>query len=228
MLMTTTPRAIRDDVKNILDYLQESQLALATNEVSMGSTRVGWHPHDRFAPLFSGRGHATVAEYLSALGAGHYSAVLYDASIIQMTFDIEGGRVTRHRLNFVPCPYVIDLDLLTEGEPMEVVRMYADDPKQEVALRSPVRFDYDSENATNGHPAAHLTINSDACRVACVAPMHAYRFIDFVFRHFHPSHHKAHAKFFSSASLTHLGDRSISDEDRHSPHISWRTDALAG
>lgn len=72
--MATTTRAIRDDVKNILDYMQDAELALTTNEVSMHSARVSWHSRNPSIPFMNTRGHATVRQYLGWLSAGAYSA----------------------------------------------------------------------------------------------------------------------------------------------------------
>jgi hypothetical protein len=145
-----------------------------------------------------------------------------DGSLLQLTYEIQQGQVVRHRLAYVPCPFVVDEELLQEGEPIaDIVEAYASWEAPTVALRSPVLLDFDLAAARGGHPAAHLTINSADCRIACVAPMHAHRFIDFVFRHFYPGLRAAHEPFFSACAERHLGRRVITEEEWGSPHLMW-------
>ncbi len=218
----TTIRLVRDDVKNVLDYLTDAELALFANEVSIGSTRVSWHAHDPTAEFITNRTHATIDQYLAWLSAGIYSAVLLDGSLLQITYDVQGGKITGHRLAYVPCPYIIDPVFLEEGEPIgDVIEMYNESEVSNIALRSPIRFDFDPKSAKSGHPAAHLTINSVDCRIACVAPMNVHRFIDFVFRHFYPQLRMAHLPFFVEAAKRQFGENVLIDEDRKIPHMMW-------
>jgi hypothetical protein len=222
----TTTRSVRDEVKNVLDYLVDAELVLYANEVSMQNVRVSWHAHNPAAEFMTTRQHATLEQYLQWVLDGSYSAILLDASLLQITYDIADGEIIGHRLAYVPCPFIVDQTLLEEGNPIaDIVSLY--DNLADVALRSPVRFDYDPLAATSSHPAAHLTINSTDCRIACVAPMHVHRFVDFIYRHFYPRLWNAHRRFFAEAAWRHLGDRVLDDEDRTSPHVTWDVHATA-
>ena len=106
------------------------------------------------------------------------------------------------------------------------MELYALDMPTNLLMRTPVRFDFDPTNARSGHPAAHLTINSAHCRIACVAPMHVHRFLDFVFRHFYPKERSVHRSFFDAASRLHIGKSVILEEDRRTPHLMWSSDSL--
>ncbi|WP_443054843.1 DUF2290 domain-containing protein [Streptomyces sp. NBC_00258] len=70
-------------------------------------------------------------------------------------------------------------DLVRLEPLLDVVDLYAADTPTNMVLHSAIRFDYDPASASPGHPAAHLTINSAHCRIACAAPMHVGRFADF-------------------------------------------------
>jgi hypothetical protein len=227
--MVTTARAIRDDLSNILDYLIEAGLALSITEIASDSQRVSWHAHDRLALFISSRGHPTIDQYVSWLRAGHYSALLFDGSLVQFTYQFEGGNVVAHRLCYAPCPFVLDLSLFQTEDPLEVIALYADaNDNEHLALRSPIRFDFDIRSAKPGHPASHVTVNSDDCRIACVAPIHPYRFVDFVFRNFHPLHRQAHRTFFDDSASRHIGEKTIADGERNHIHVAWSLDSLAG
>lgn len=213
-------------MKNVLDYLVEAELAIYANEVSVGATRVAWHAHNPVAGFLTRRDHATLEQYLHWVISGAYSTILLDGSLLQITYDIESGQVVGHRLAYIPCPFVLDTDLLREGEPLaDIVEMYRDANPQDMALRSPVRFDYDPSAAKAGHPAAHMTVNSADCRIACAAPMHILRFVDFVFRNFYPALHAAHRDFFAAAATRHLSNRVLADDDYVHPHLMWRQDS---
>jgi hypothetical protein len=229
----TTTRTVRDSVRNVLDYLADAQLALYSNEVSIGeserTSRISWHGHNPTSDFLLSREHGTVDQYLHWLTDGAYSAILYDGSLLQITYHLQRGTVTAHRLAYIPCPFIVDTALLADGTPVDdVIGLYTE--LSDVALRSPVRFDYDPGAARRDHPAAHLTINSADCRIACVAPMHALRFADFIFRHFYPRLWDAHRGFFAAASWQHAGEAGeqvLSDEDRTSPHLMWDIHATA-
>jgi hypothetical protein len=49
----------------------------------------------------------------------------------------------------------------------------------------PVRVDFDGDSARPGHPAAHLTISRDSCRVPLFGPLSVGHFVRFVFGNFY-------------------------------------------
>jgi hypothetical protein len=220
--VTTTVRVLRDSVSNALDYLSEASLILYSNPVAMSESRVSWHSLSPGGAFLVNRTHATIEQYFQWLERGEYSAVLPDASLLQITYDVTDRQVTAHRLAYVPCPTVVNQRWLQEGESIaDVVEAYLGSDASTVVLRSPVRFDYDPIAADSCHPAAHMSINSESCRVACVAPLHPYRFIDFVFRHFYPQLWSLHRPWFSSAATAHIQAGRMADEHRTLPHLAW-------
>jgi len=66
-----------------------------------------------------------------------------------------------------------------------------------------------------------MTINSPGCRIACVAPLHPYRFIEFVYRHFYPDLRSAEAAWFDAAATQNIGSRVLTRDDATRPHIMW-------
>src|SRR5260370_23887527 len=104
---------------------------------------------------------------------------------------------------------------------LDLIDLYVDAEPTGMVLRSSLRFDLDLAAARTGHPAAHLTINSSNCRIACTAPMHVLRFIDFIFRHFYPDIWVAHALFFTEGACREIGAPIIEEEELVRPHIAW-------
>lgn len=217
-----TTRAIHQRLQALLSSLLDAGLALEVNALALTPSRVTWR-HQGQGAFLADRRHATIEQYLHWLTTRAYSAVLFDGSLIQVTYDVGANQVSGHRLAYIPCPYDLDLTLLDDGFSVEdLVRLYEESPDQPVALRSHIRFDYDPGAAKTGHPAAHFTINSADCRIACVAPIHMNRFIDFIFRHFYPDQYRAHPGIFEKPEA-HISAPRMAEEDRESPHLAWAT-----
>ncbi|MEU9490057.1 DUF2290 domain-containing protein [Streptomyces decoyicus] len=172
-------------------------------------------------PFLVSRGDPTLCDYQRWVKAGAYTAVLFDGALLQITYDIESGAIAGHRLAYVPCPYRLDTELVKQEPLLDIVDVHIATEPTNMVLYSAIRFDFDPASAAPGHPAAHMTINAAHCRIACAAPMHIGRFADFVFRHFYPALWKAHRPFFHNAASRDAGPRTLTDDERFSPHMSW-------
>jgi hypothetical protein len=218
----TTTRALRDDISNALEFLVESELAVFSAAVVHSAIRVSWPRPASRAAFVLDRRHETVEQYLHWVNHGDYSAVLPDASLLQLTYHVQDGELAGHRLVYVPCPVRIDEKLLRCGEPVaDVVEAYLDRESSSIGLRSVIRFDFDPVASGARHPAAHFTVNGPNCRVPCIAPMHPYRFIEFVFRHFYPELRRTQEVWFDNASKRSLGERCLAADDRAGLHMAW-------
>jgi hypothetical protein len=225
--MATTLKSVRHDVQNVLDYLLQAELATYVNPAVVHDVerRVSWPNRGVVGPLLSTIDHPDIDQYAAWVSAGAYSAVLRDASLLQISYEVYRGEITGHRLAYVPCPYDVDQTLLQEGyRVIDILDLYRGN---ESALRTPLRFDFDPGNAAEGHPAAHLTLNSRHCRIACVAPLHVLRFADFVYRNFYPRLWAAHRNYFAAASWRHLDAPQTEAPPRGVAHVMWDTNASA-
>jgi hypothetical protein len=218
--MVKTSRVVRDEIDNLLSYLIYSDLALYVNPVVMSGGRVSWGSFAAGARFLTGRDHTTLSQYQTWLADGAYSALLFDGSLLQLTFDFAGHQLVGHRLAWVPCPFAVDLDLLLVESPTEVMDLYADGSPHDVALKTIIRFDYDIARAAPDHPAAHLSINSTECRIACSAPLRLSHFVDFVFRNFYPDYWSVHP-YLASLSRVGWGDRTVTEEEAARLHVAW-------
>ncbi|MFB9954981.1 DUF2290 domain-containing protein [Cellulomonas denverensis] len=228
--MLTSSRAVRDDIQNALDYLLDADLCLVVNPVAIFSrspledgTRVEsvrFVSHVRDVGFLLSHDHPGIDQYLAWIRSGSYSAVLFDGSLIQVTYDVSvKGEVVGHRLAYMPCPYDVDPALFAQESLQDAIELYYG--STDILLRSQLRFDFDPRASAPGHPAAHLTFNNPQCRIPCVAPVHVLRFLDFVFRHSYPTQRRFHEPFFASGSWRHLGDSVLTANDRSSPHLMW-------
>jgi hypothetical protein len=218
----TTIRAIRDEVVNLLDFLVQSEIATFRTVVSMDRARVSWHSTNPNAPFLINRGDLNLQDYRNWIANGAYSALLFDGSLLQITYDVAEGEISGHRLAYIPCPYRLDPEMLRLDPVLDVFDVHMATEPASILLRSAVRFDYDPENAKPGHPSSHMTINATSCRIACAAPMHVGRFADFIFRHFYADLWNIHADYFGGGARREVGSRTITEEDRSAPHIWWQ------
>ncbi len=217
-----TTRWLAQKLSNALDFLEQTDLILFPNSVLEQNGIVGWHgvPGKPFALDYQLPGINT---YISLLRDWHFSAILRDGSLLQLRYVVDDGHIVRHNLAYIPCPVIINWDELQNGAIADIVEGYLarDDLSEFIALRTPVRFDFAPESAAVGHPATHLTLNGSSCRIACIAPLHPYRFIDFIFRHFYPTQHARESAWFAVASGEHLGTRVLTNDDARGIHVSW-------
>jgi hypothetical protein len=216
-----TSRVILDEIDNLLTYLAQSEIALHVNPVVNQQGRVSWVGPSILGMFLNTREHTSIMNYRAWLSTGAYSALLFDGSLLQLTYDFEGRELVAHRLAWVPCPFRIDLELLLVESPIEVVELYAEGAANDVLLRTTIRFDYDALRARRNHPAAHLSINSAECRIACAAPLRLGHFVDFVFRHFYPDYWRAHP-YLGGISRKAWGHQTVTQEEMNQLHVSWR------
>ena len=88
---------------------------------------------------------------------------------------------------YFPCPFDFDQEeLLTLGL-LEAMEIYEESGVDIVRLRSPVRFDFDSEADPETHPASHMTFEWSHCRIPVMSPLSPGHFIRFLFSNFYPS-----------------------------------------
>jgi hypothetical protein len=184
-----TPKALARQLRNLLDLLLESEIALAINpiiEYPGLRSRITWAAPLVSPGAMSASTFATVDEYRSFLSSQMYSAVLYDGALIQISYDFEGIDLVGHRLCYYPCPFDVDSDLLRTEPFADVIDIYQSSADSRINLRSPCRFDYDEQNFESSHPAVHMHFIAPNCRWAVSRPLSPGDFIRFVFRHFYP------------------------------------------
>jgi len=215
-----TLNSVKIQITNVLDFLAKQEIAVYCNYPMISGRRVSWGQYE--TGHLSSSKWATVDQYLDVIRSGQYSAILYDGSLLQLSCDVEDGWITWHRLGYFPCPFRIEPgELILSHAFDEVIESHVNDPGSPVLLRSPIRIDFDTTSVWEGHPAAHLTLNSNDCRIGCVAPMDVFSFVDFIFRQFYPAVHARFHDWFIAGSLRRVGERTLGDGDSELPHLCW-------
>lgn len=217
----TSLQSFSRSLREILTRLEEAEATLAVNDVRIDRSRVWWQANRESGAFLRNRGPMTVEDYLHWLNNRHYSAVLWDGSLIQLSYDWSGGQIRAHRVAYIPCPYELDLEIIDEGMQVdEYVEVMHDARRAPTLMRSPIRFDFDPSGAGPGHPASHLTINGPECRIPCLTSIHPSRFIDFIFYNFYPDFWRANPWMGSEGSRK-LHDSLIDPDDQLLPHLNW-------
>src|SRR5690349_5761989 len=106
--MTSSDR--RAELQNLLFLLADASLTLITRPVVVtgskpGPQRVTWPRTVAGVGELYRTPFATVREYREWVESDEYSAVLFDGSLIQLSFDFLGNEVVSHRLVYFPCPF---------------------------------------------------------------------------------------------------------------------------
>ena len=223
-MTTITSSVVARELRQTLAAFQEFGIAAYTNAVAETPGRVTWHALGTNDEFLLSRDDLTVRGYLHWLENGHYSGLLADGALLQLTYDFAGNSIVGHRLAYVPCPVDVadaeSRELLDEGFAWgDVVRSRLS-TAEEVHMKTAVRFDYDPANANLDHPASHFTMNTVDCRIACATPVRVGRFFDFVFRTFYPRLYQEQA-YLRSFTKTGWFDERMADEHRDNMHFAW-------
>ncbi len=168
----------------------------------------------------------SLEQYLSLLKNGAFTCILTDHSVIQASYDCVGTSVVGHSLLFWPSPIVPQAPLESLEDICAAVGMCMDSPARASAicgllLRSPMRFDFDPDRASDDHPEVHLHTQFDDTRIHVDHPMAFTSFVKLVFRTFYRE------KWNSNPELADLHEPSVpllKDEfepTTHNLRLSW-------
>jgi hypothetical protein len=186
-----TPRSIRTEIERLVNRLLDAGLAYAGQVITLsqnsGTSRVSWVNAD-VGSAIKYYDFATVDEYLFWLDSNNYSVVLNDGAVLQLSYEFSGARsdLVAHRLAYFPCPVDITLPDPDDIPPADLVRLSLGKASS-VAMRTPIRFDFDVRAQQVDHPASHVTLNYSHCRCPVVGPLSPGHFVKFIFRQFYPT-----------------------------------------
>lgn len=218
----TTANALSRGIRGLLNELLNRDLILLPSAVIVvDGTRVTWRsptPTGQFVDFVD---YPTIRTYRRWAEAGEYSALLPDAALLQLTYDVVDGEIAGHRLAYVPCPYRVDQDYLLTDAIGDVLDLHTSEPHGDITMQSAIRLDFDPGSAAIGHPTSHLTLNVSTCRIACEAPMAPEDFVRFVFRNFYKDQYSAHVDFFAALPKNDRNS-TVTEDERYEPHVAWR------
>ncbi len=193
-----THQDVLNDLTRLINVLLSEELAMDYNVPTVKAEgkrkSIGWSTQGRYSPIAS-REYGSLDEYKFYLEERIYSVLLYDGSLLQLSYGFNRKALNRHRLCYYPCPYDLDPEIfpgLNEEGPAppsltEYIEFLLNEPdfKERLRLRTPLRIDYEPTTAKVGHPACHLHMNQSGCRMAVASPLSVGHFVQFVFYNFY-------------------------------------------
>ncbi len=219
-----TPSSLAKKITSFFFWLLETEIAINAKyhlqkKIGKGLFLISWSPRTCFDPYRYD--DANFDQYMEMLQGGHYSCVLRDGSLLQVTYWLRGGHIIRHRLCLYPCP--IDLEDEIDLHSLESI-LYTIGPeeyRERGRLISAIRFDFDPEQAYDLHPASHLHFNSECCRIPVKSGVDFGTFIKFIFRNYYP---ELWMKYDSIRNLSSTNSPvTITKEEVKTAHIHWLT-----
>lgn len=217
---------VKNLCKDITDFgfaLVESGFALDANfHVADENKKTLMWVRDRREPVMIDD-PSNINCYLSLIEKRDYSYLMSDGGVIQIAFAYDGRSIRKHRLLYHPCPFPVmkgDIEKF-DGRLSDFINdKFMNDVKANLLLRSPIRFDYAPDDATDFHPASHLTLNDPDCRIPARSPLQFGTFIEFVFQNFYLNVWTHHV-VSQIRQLQHANEECLSAHDRRRIYLNW-------
>ena len=196
--------------------LADDQNFAIFKELSDGKSEITFHGAKHLSIALKNLEYKEI--YQNLIRERAYNIYMLDGGIIQFTYLFNKTTLEKHRLSFLPSPFLEEFQNNPEIYINEI--LYA-----EVIAKSivpfPLRFDFDCRDGVCKeiyHPKSHLTLGQyQNCRIPVTAPLTPSHFIDFIVRNFYHTafieysdHFKKNSKsfpesiFISEKSLIHI------------------------
>ncbi len=154
-------------------------------------TRVSW-PSSNSGACYSNP-FGSLEQYTQWLENKEFICTLFDFSIVRASYIIVGSSIVGHSLLYWPYPVETKMRLDDENDACDALNLFISSPSEcsdsiGLRLRSPMRFDFSPDDATDEHPEIHLHTQFEHSRIFVHAPITFNKFIKIIFRTFY---HKA-------------------------------------
>mgnify|MGYP000749646348 FL=1 len=177
-----------EQISNTLEMLLEKGLLYTYNELKReyldkNTIRLSWNNH-LSGSFNSGDNFLKLEQYKQIINNQSYLCVLFDGSLIRVSYTIKNGCIVGHNLLWWPAPYKYSGVSLDDVPPKQMLSDFLEDDKwyENIEMRSPVRIDYDprKEVVSSAHPPVHMHIEHMECRIFIEKPMCFNSFIKLI------------------------------------------------
>ena len=185
---------IRNQIYNTLQMLQREKFVLYYNDPNIrynnsdDTYTISWNNHKSGRSVSSGC-FLRIGQYLQIVKDNAYFALLSDYSIIRGSFTYDNkGNLLCENLLWWPCPVNVDRDAVEElgvADAVELI-LYENKIASQLRMRTPIRIDFDYSNDTSEHPAAHMHMQHENCRINTIEPICFNKFIRYITKCFYP------------------------------------------
>lgn len=199
-----------DQIENTLILLERHGLLIDRKKSlvsGMGDKcRISWQNHER-GRQNCGEYFTSLEQYAWIIDKGAYQGLLFDGSIIRVSFLFDKNILKEENLLYWPSPIQMKIEDIEEYGIYDVLytklfqeteALIPNKISSEVEfpstlalrmkMRSPIRLDYDSnfeESEQDDHPATHLHFQDSECRLAVQKPCCFNTFIHFILNNFY-------------------------------------------
>lgn len=204
--MAMKPAMMVDHINKLCFEWDNAGLSLDSNRSCIrtlggGKLLVSWDS-DNF--VLKDNEFSSLSEYLTLLLCSQYTLVLFDGSMVQISYTIQRDEIVGHRLCWYPSPIEIsgvnevdDIIYLTQlilKEGSDSLEEYITNPNnvypvnvRGVHNRSPLRFDFSlmPDKQKDAHPDVHLHISAEECRIPVKTPLCIRMFMKFLVENFY-------------------------------------------
>jgi len=222
----TTEKKLRDSFAIIKGSLSQAGILYDWNETVCEKAPIGrritWATTSTRPDLLDAS-NSNIDEYLTFLEGRHYHYLLSDGSMIQMSYDLSTrNEVKQSRLVWYPCPVVFSPEELEYSSIDELVRT---SPLEQIACRSPLRFDYAPHQAKDNHSTTHLHLGMEDFRLPVQRPLEPTRFARLIIRAAYPRIWNTLDCFRNSEDWSSADG--LDEDDQICGSISWRCSVAA-
>ncbi|MFB7158500.1 DUF2290 domain-containing protein [Lysinibacillus sp. NPDC056232] len=219
---SNTVLVIKSQINNSLEILKTRNLIRFYNEIEeeylidKDIFRLSWKNH-RGGRKVSSKAFLKVDQYMEILESGAYHAILFDYSIIRVSFSFRGDNLIFQNLLWWPCPVKVEFEDEEYDSFAEIVELFLAD-SENYRMRSPIRIDLDTTNDNPEHPKAHMHTQHPESRINTEEPICFNTFIKFIFNNFYPEITLDHLEFPSTNVRCERGRR-IEYKHKHKLYI---------
>lgn len=213
---------LKNDINEITSALVgrsviEDQNYPYVKECGGDSCKIGFAGDQMVGLGLSSASYETI--YNGFVGGRAFNFMMLDGGIVQMSYIVQGGEVSAHRLAYYPNPRIGSF----QEHPDEYDR---DDYLTEINERrnvlTLVRFDFDASERSFKpvlHPRSHLTLGQySRCRIPVSAPLSPVSFVRFLLRHFYSNGSTDFAQILPHGS-TYDFDRTLDPVEAREIHV---------
>lgn len=200
------PEAMVSHLNKLCFEWDKSGLTLGSNrscirQMKSGKTLVSW---DSENIVLKDNEFSSLEEYITLLSCSQYTLVLFDGSLIQISYTFDRNGIAGHRLCWYPSPLDISGtqeidDIIIKlhhimSDNSNVLEDHITNPQASHPInlkgiynRSPLRFDFSvmPDDKKDNHPDVHLHISNENCRIPVKTPLCIRMFMQFIIGNFY-------------------------------------------
>ncbi|WP_370766519.1 DUF2290 domain-containing protein [Intestinibacter bartlettii] len=185
-----TIQNLKNEMMNTMDILYKKKLLYFYNDVKIEKRGdidvITWHNHVG-GRANCGKSFTTLNQYEHILEHGSYTCLMFDGSILRSSFEFKSNQLVGHSHLWWPSPFGYNCKINPDEAPLDMYENFICDDKwyDNINMRTPIRIDYQPDDASERHPAIHMHTQHHECRMRVSEPLCFNKFIKYIFDNFY-------------------------------------------